>query len=292
MGFWKIMFGGGLSDSDEEKRNEDERKFDLLKYDGVKALQMNQTDYAVKCFRETLKVKEDLETRDYLSQALIRLGRFDEALAELESMLSLTRQSPVISARMGHVAYMMEDYDRLEAIAHQAIEADAQNAHAYYMLAQASLGKESMAEAVAQLTQSLALDDAQENVHLLRAQTLMRMGAPANAADDAAWLAENAADEEDALMLLARFATMMGQNDEAENRFSQVIDQNPFNVDAYRERGRLRYERGDKQGAEEDVQKVLELCPEELDGVNGNYEAEGVEQMMKRAYTAINPFGL
>ena len=50
--------------------------------------------------------------------------------------------------------------------------------------------------------------------------------------------------------------------------------------------------KGDKEGAEADMRKYLELRPEELNGVNGEYKAEGVEEMMKRAYSAINPFGL
>ena len=49
---------------------------------------------------------------------------------------------------------------------------------------------------------------------------------------------------------------------------------------------------GDKKGAEEDMRKLLELNPGELEGATGEYQAEGVEKMMKRAYSAINPFGI
>ena len=40
------------------------------------------------------------------------------------------------------------------------------------------------------------------------------------------------------------------------------------------------------------MQKLLELNPNELADVSGDYSAEGVEQHMKRVYSAINPFGL
>ena len=53
-----------------------------------------------------------------------------------------------------------------------------------------------------------------------------------------------------------------------------------------------RYDKGDKKGAEEDMQKVLELDPQALNGISGDYEAEGIEQKVKQAYTFLNPFGI
>jgi hypothetical protein len=71
-----------------------------------------------------------------------------------------------------------------------------------------------------------------------------------------------------------------------------VVDVNPFQIDAYRERGQIKFDRGDKDGAQEDMQKVLELNPNETADVNGDYSAEGVEQQVKRAYSNMNPFGI
>ncbi len=51
----------------------------------------------------------------------------------------------------------------------------------------------------------------------------------------------------------------------------KVIAQNPFNVDAFRERGAIRLAQGDKQGAEEDMKQVLELSPEMQQEVSGDY---------------------
>ena len=59
MGFWKSFFGGEENDPEEQKKNNEARNFDILKYDGVKAMHTHQMDYAVKCFREALKIKDD-----------------------------------------------------------------------------------------------------------------------------------------------------------------------------------------------------------------------------------------
>jgi len=37
---------------------------------------------------------------------------------------------------------------------------------------------------------------------------------------------------------------------------------------------------------------VLELDPNALADVNGDYSAEGIEQRVKQAYSAVNPLGL
>ena len=63
MGFWNSLFGGETN-PEEEKRAADERNFDLLKYDGVKAMRIGQYEYAVKCFEKALETKEDAEVRD------------------------------------------------------------------------------------------------------------------------------------------------------------------------------------------------------------------------------------
>lgn len=86
MGFWKTLFGGDEQTPEEEKKNAEARRFDLLKYDGVKAMRMGKFDYAVKCFREALKLQDDMETHDYLQQALVRQGSVAEAIDELKVM--------------------------------------------------------------------------------------------------------------------------------------------------------------------------------------------------------------
>ena len=74
--------------------------------------------------------------------------------------------------------------------------------------------------------------------------------------------------------------------------YDQVTEVNPFSIEAYQERGQLRFNLGDKAGAEQDMQKVLELNPNALADVNGEYSAEGIEQRVRQAYSVANPLGL
>jgi len=292
MGFWKSFFGGEESNPEEEKKNAEIKTFDLMKYDGVKAMRMGQFEYAEKCFREALKIQDDLEIHDYLSQTLVRLNRLTEALQELDSIIVAEPDNTAIMLHAAHVAYMLEDYERMKSLCEQALSVDADNAMANYMMAQAALGQGDLISGIARLTKAVVLNDQLGDARLLRAKTLLKMGDVKGAEEDVNWLMEHTFEEEDVLLMAARVAHVKGEDDNALSIYNKVIELNPFQMDAFRERGQIRYEKGDKKGAEEDMQKLLEMSPNELADVSGDYSAEGVEQAMKRVYSAINPYGL
>ena len=80
--------------------------------------------------------------------------------------------------------------------------------------------------------------------------------------------------------------------DEAIATFTKVIEVNPFSTDAFKERGQVKYDRGDMEGAKADMLKVMEIDPEQASNVTGEYSAEGIEHKVRQAYSNINPLGL
>ena len=83
MGFFKSLFGSAVENPEEKRQEELAKKFDVLKYDGVRALRSGQMAYAKQCFTHALEIKDDLEVRDYLSEALMRSGEMLPALEQL-----------------------------------------------------------------------------------------------------------------------------------------------------------------------------------------------------------------
>lgn len=292
MGFWNALFGGKELSPEDEKKLQEAKKFDLMKYDGVKAMKIGQAGYAVRCFREALKLKEDLELHDYLSQALIRVGELGEAIDELKVLAEAEPTNPSIQLRIAQVAYMQEDYAMMKEASQQAIQLDETNAQARYLNAEACLGQGNIVGAVAMLTKAISLKADYADAYLLRAQTLLKMGEAEVADADAAWLIHNVGAHEDVLLLKARIETAKGNAEQAIKVYDLVTEVNPFAIDAFRERGKLKFDAGDKEGAEADMQKVLELDPNALADVNGDYSAEGIEQRVKQTYSAVNPLGL
>jgi tetratricopeptide (TPR) repeat protein len=292
MSFLKALFGGSEENPVEEKKNNDAKRFDMLKFDGVKAMKLGKFDAAVNFFNEALKTKEDIEIHEYLSRCYIALDRLDDSLEELNLLAQVMPENISLPLQMAHVAYMKEDYDRMIQICQQAQAIDEKNSRVHYFYAQALIGKKDPVAAVAQLTQAISLDEKSGDAHLLRGQTLYGMGDMGGALNDVKWLLDHVQPQEDVLLLGARVMHAGGNDEVACRLYDAITEMNPFQIDAYRERGKIRFDKGDKQGAQEDLQKVLELDPKTAENINGDFSAEGVEEQVKRAYSAINPFGL
>ena len=295
MGFLKTLFSGKVETPEEKKREEESKNFDVLKYDGVKALRVGEPARAVELFTHALTMQEDLEVRDYLSQALIHEDRLEEAYEQLEKLSEAEPENVQLLVRMTDVAYMMEDYDKMEELCEKAMLIDKDNPMLLMLYARACIGRGDLVNAVAMLTNAISMREDYGDAYLLRGDTLLEMGDVASADEDAKWLDEHTSGIEEVLLLNARVEEKKGEHQKAIGYYNQVIKANPFNAIAFEERGKIKLEIGDKEGADADMRSLLELEPQRVDGVNGEYTAEGTEDIAKKveqAYRNSNPFGL
>ena len=58
MGFFKRFFGGKSESSEDKKEDQSAKDFEVLKYDGVRAMHQGQMDYAIKCLTNALLAKQ------------------------------------------------------------------------------------------------------------------------------------------------------------------------------------------------------------------------------------------
>lgn len=292
MSFFKSLFGG-KEESPEEKQQADEaRNFDLFKYDGVKAAKMGQWEYAIKCYREALKLKEDLEIRDYLATALMHNNELLPAYEQLQKLAEAQPENCAIWKQMAQVAYLMEDYEAMSHACEKALQLSPDDASIHFLSGEASLGQDNLVNAIASLTKAITLNPKLADAYLLRGKTLLKMGDVTGASEDSDYLITEYPEQEDVLIFHARVLVAQGKKPEAIAEYGKVIEVDPFCIDAFKERGQLYYEAGESKKAEEDVQKVLELNPDQVKDVNGDFSADGIEQKVKQAYSNINPMGL
>ena len=288
MNIFKALFGGKEEKPEDKKRADEERDFDVLKYDGVRALRSGQHDYAIRCFTHALQMKDDLEIRDYMSQAMIRADRLPEAYEQLLKIAEAQTDNVQVFVRMAHVAYMMEDYTAMADACEKAIGLDSGNAEATLLYAKACIGHGDTTNAVAMLTKAIGVKDDFAEARLLRGETLLKAGDTAEADEDATLLLTNNTENEDVLMLKARIERAKGQAEEAILYYGKVIDANPFNAEAYRERGQVRMETGDESGGQDDIRQADELTEQQ----NGTADGENVEKKVNEAYKNVNPLGI
>ena len=295
MGFLKTLFSGKVETPEEKKKMEESKNFDVLKYDGVKALRVGEPARAVELFTHALDMQEDLEVRDYLSQALIHVDRLEEAYEQLEKLSEAEPENVQLLVRMTDVAYMMEDYDRMEELCEKAMLIDKDNPMLLMLYARACIGRGDLVNAVAMLTKAIAMHEDFGDAYLLRGETLLEMGDMVSADEDAKWLDEHTSGIEEVLLLNARVEERKGNHQKAISYFDQVIKTNPFCAVAFRERGQIKLALGDKDGADADMRSLLELEPQRAEGVNGEFIAEGTEDIARKveqAYRNSNPLGI
>lgn len=288
MNFFKALFGGKEEKPEDKKRADEERDFDVLKYDGVRALRSGRHDYAIRCFTHALGMKDDLEIRDYLSQACIRADMLPEAFEQLLKIAEAQPDNVQVLLRMANVAYMMEDYTAMADACEKAIVLDAANAEATYLYAKACIGHGDTTNAVAMLTKAISLKEDYADAYLLRGETLLKAGETAEADEDADRLLKDYPESEDVLMLKARIERAKGNNEEAILYYSKVTDANPFNADAYRERGETRADTGDTDGGQDDLRHAAELTENQEDKADSGE----VERKVNEAYKNVNPLGI
>ena len=307
MGFFKSLLSGKNETAEEQKQKAEQKKFEIFKYDGMRAQRMGRMDYAIKCYTEALAIQDDFETRSYLAQTYIRLGQLDEARHELEIMIKAEPTHTDSYLMLCNVCYMQEDYAAMAKAAQQVIQIEEGNAAAHYLLAKADEGQGNQLMCVAHLTQAIMLKEDYTEARLMRAEALMKMGQFAEAEEDLQAVLTQEADNESAILLRARILQATGNEEEAEKDFLHLIALNPFNEQAYlalgtlyiqqkaldkaitlfdeaiemnpqfaaayRERGRVKLLQDDKEGATEDMKKALELHPQEAEAVNGEFHS-------------------
>lgn len=290
MNFLKKIFGVSSESNEsneEELKVENEKNFDILKYDGVKALRIGNFGYAVECLTRALEIKEDLETVDYLSQAYYGLGEYSLSYQQLEKMAEAQPENVGIFLRMANVAYVMTDYVVMSAACEKALLVDSRSSEALYLYARACIGMEDTTNAVAMLTKAIDIDADYGEAYLLRGEVYLDSGNLDEADGDAMFLLEKFPDNEETLLLKANVERLRKNSAAAIEYYGRVLDVNPFSKDAYKYRAELRETVGDIEGAKDDRAHLDEILSGEDDGGKQDIEAE-----VKDKYNNVNPLGL
>ena len=306
MGIFSSLFGG--SNSPEK---ETEKKFDILKYDGIRAMRIGKLTYAIKCFEEATTLREDLETMTYQANAYARLDRMDDARNILERAAQLEPRQATTYLSLANLCYITEDYVAMNKACQEALTLDANLASAHFLSAKASLALGNGIQAIASLTRAIVLDETYVEAYQLRAEVLWQMRQVKDASEDINRLLEMNPEDENALLLKAELVAAEGRGEEALNILDEVLALNPFCekayllkgnyffaikeldrsiavydeaieinpnfASAYHERGRVKLAKGDKQGSMEDMKRAIELAPEQSTAISGeyhNYEQE------------------
>ena len=316
MGFFSKIFG---SDKPSEQS-----QFDILQTDGLRAMQIGEMPYAEKCFTAALELQHDLKTVGFLAEVYIRTQQHDKALPLLEELCRAENHPSfevrfLLAITQGELRLFADERNTCKAL----LEEFPQDVRVLQCAAEADYGLDAPFEAIAHLTQELALEENHAGSLRLRAQILADMQQWNEALADTDTLVKAYPNSPSDLRLHARCLAALGRFDEAISDLEQVLTINPFDREAvlalgalyaettrwdkalalydeaielqpdfagaYKARGAVKHHLKDELGAADDLKRTLELAPETAEELSGKYV--NVENEMNAKYRSMNPYG-
>ncbi len=174
--FFKSLFSSSkVATPEEEKSKNDQKNFDILKYDGVRAQKIGQVAYAIKCFTEALKLQEDFETMTYLVAAYTTANKADEALEVLNRMVELEPDHINTLLTRVNVLFMLDKDVDVIADCRHILELEETNHLAWFLMGKAKRTTSDPLGAIADLTKAIALKEDFTDAYLMRARILLSM---------------------------------------------------------------------------------------------------------------------
>ena len=263
--FFKSFFSGKSETPESEKQKNDRKRFEIFKYDGLRAQRMGRPDYAVKCFTEALAIEEDFETMGYLSQLYIQTGETEKARELLEKMAIM--EPHVTNTFLMTIAHLTK-----------AIALKDDFLEARLMRAEALLKMKQYKETMEDIDAVLAQNPEEETAILLRGKVKEANGQEEEAEADYKLVTEVNPFNEQAYLYLGQLFINQKKLTEAISLFDEAIELNPNFAEAYKERGRAKLLNGDKDGSVEDMKRSLELNPKDEASLNGEFKNLGPKQ--------------
>ncbi|MBO7553954.1 MAG: hypothetical protein J6T82_07985 [Bacteroidaceae bacterium] len=277
MGFWKSLFTGKDETPEESIQKEEEKNFDIFKFDGVRAQRMGRLDYALRCFDEALNIKEDFETLSYKSTTLIAMNRLEEARDVLIRMAELQPQRTETHITLAHILFMTDEYEAMKANALKAVECNAENPMAYYLLGKAEEALQHPVAAIEALTRSIEKQPDFIEALNSRASLFVQTSESEKAMADIKEVLTLHEEDETALALRAFiYNKVENDSEKAKADYRHIIELNPFNKEAYAALIDILQAEGNAEEVKklEDEANALNLNNEDLP----NYTIGGMEK--------------
>lgn len=212
--FFTSLFSSSKKNEDtvEEKVKNDQKNFDILKYDGVRAQKMGQVAYAIKCFTEALNIEEDFETMNYLVSAYSMTNETGKALDVLNRMVELEPEHVNTLLTRVSVLFMLDKDQEVIADCMRVIELDASNHLPWFLMAKAKRTTGDPLGAIADLTKAIALKDDFTDAYLLRAEILLAMKQGKEALPDIEKAISLAPEEETTYLVRGKIHESLGRS--------------------------------------------------------------------------------
>ncbi len=260
MGLFSSLFGSKNSDISQQEK-QDKKNFEILKYDGIRARNMHQYAYAIKCLKEATAIKEDVETMEYLANAYVTTGEIEEGRKLYTRLSEIEPENCKNLLALANVCFLQEDYTCMDQTCKKIITLDDKNQAGYYLAAKAAKGLKDFLQTIVMLTKAISCNEDFIEAYLLRAETLMEMGQAKEALKDIDVILSKDESNEDALVVKGEIEAQFDHIEKGLACLEQVISLNPFNVKAYLLKGNILLKQKKAEEAINSFDEAIELIP-------------------------------
>ncbi|MDR2495515.1 MAG: tetratricopeptide repeat protein [Tannerellaceae bacterium] len=211
-----------------EEKPEAEKQFEIFKYDGIRAMRMGQTDYAIRCFEEALKIKHEPETATFLMNAYAHTHRTDDALRI--ARIGVETDATNLNARLSRAGLLFQSgrYEEAMDDCRYILEADPSNPLVHLLAGRVRRALNDAEGAIAALTEAIALREDLPDAYLFRAEACYESGRLPEALADADRLIELAPEEESGFLLKGRICEKNGDSAQALECYDRALSLNPY----------------------------------------------------------------
>ena len=254
---------------------------------------MRKPTYAIRCFEEALKLEEDIEVLELLSNAYAQEERMDEAINTASRIVEIEPENTVAILMRANLNLLAGRNEAVVIDCDRIIVLDSSILAVYFLKGRAEKTMSDYLGAINSFSQAIKLQDDFVGARLLRAELLLEAGDYQGASEDVERVIELSPEEENAYLIRGRLQEVREDSEKAEENFRYVLELNPFNEQAYlklggifmarnqtdkavelfdeaielrsdfslayRERSRARTLKGDQEGASEDLEKAEKL---------------------------------
>ena len=249
-----------FSTSNEANEDQNDKNFEILKYDGIKALRIGETQYAVKCFTEAIALKKDYECNIWLSNSYLQLDENGKAIDAVTEALSIKNNDIETLLHRASLYYSDKKYKAAITDCNTVLKINSEDVNALFILSKSKRELKEYTEALESIEKIISIKKELTDSYFIRATILQKMGDFEKALKSINHIIDHR--DENIFLLRAKIYKSLNKFKEAENDYSTIIELNPFNDTAYLNLSDLYKNKGKYSEAIKILDEALEMHPE------------------------------
>lgn len=261
MSLLKTLFSFAGNDSADSAERENNRKFDILKYDGIKALKIGKNGYAVRCFKEATIIKEEFETLGFLAATLVQLEEYAEALEIYARMCEMQPENG--TPRLQRASILLTNGQAQQALDECLATPHSSDTvvHKETLTARALHALHEYEQAIVHIETACKAGKVETEVATLKAHIYIDANQPEKAVREATLAIDSTDENEEAFLLRAKANEMLNNHQQALSDYNEVLELNPFSQQAVLCAGRIMADTKQLTDATELLNDFVEINP-------------------------------